>query len=455
MKLIVIVGNICVFCYSLYMQRSAPLYIAIIATFFIYNLFFVEKVFSATGILNQINFQGKVVNKTAGTNISDGTYSFVFSIYSVSSGGAAIWTETKNLTVTNGIFQTLLGDTTSLPGSIDFNTDNLYLGINFNSDGEMSPRVRFSAVPYAFNAKKVAGLTVTDTTGTLTIPNSKTVSFGGAFTTSGANDVTLTTSGTTTLTLPTTGTLATLAGTEVLTNKSIGSTGLTFSGATTDITTGTNEDMTITANGTGDIVFTTDADTTFTISNLNCTGNTNGGALTADATGLVTCSDDDTGTWTLAGDSGSSQTISSSDTASIVGGTNGIDTVASATDTLTLDIDTTEIGTTTFGSGSDFTWTFNSSGATDPTLLFGNGSISPTLTATGLFNVLTGNLKVGNGAPSVTLNGEDAYVEGTFEADGASRFDGAVTTNSTLTAAGTTSVFKLHKCEPYINIKCV
>lgn len=46
------------------------------------------------------------------------------------------------------------------------------------------------------------------------------------------------------------------------------------------------------------------------------------------------------------------------------------------------------------------------------------------------------NLKVGNGTPTVTLNGEDMYVEGTFEVDGAARFDGAVTMASgpTMTA---------------------
>lgn len=39
---------------------------------------------------------------------------------------------------------------------------------------------------------------------------------------------------------------------------------------------------------------------------------------------------------------------------------------------------------------------------------------------------VTGDLSVGNGTPSITLNGEDAYVEGTFEVDGASEFDGAL-----------------------------
>jgi hypothetical protein len=79
---------------------------------------------AATGIYHTINFQGKVVN-TDGTNIANGTYSFQFKIYNVSSGGSALWTETKSLTVTDGIFQTNLGDTTALPGSVDFNTDTI------------------------------------------------------------------------------------------------------------------------------------------------------------------------------------------------------------------------------------------------------------------------------------------------------------------------------------------
>lgn len=45
------------------------------------------------------------------------------------------------------------------------------------------------------------------------------VTLGGAFTTSGANTTTLTTTGSTNVTLPTTGTLATLSGTETLSNK--------------------------------------------------------------------------------------------------------------------------------------------------------------------------------------------------------------------------------------------
>lgn len=84
----------------------------------------------------------------------------------------------------------------------------------------MTPRVRLAAVPQAFNAEKVSGLTVTNTTGTLTIPNTRTLSIAHNFTTSGANPLTLTTTGTTNATIPLgTVTLADLASSQIFTNK--------------------------------------------------------------------------------------------------------------------------------------------------------------------------------------------------------------------------------------------
>ena len=96
-------------------------------------------------------------------------------------------------------------------------------------------------------------------------------------------------------------------------------------------------------------------------------------------TGAFSCGTDTdtTGSFTLTGsDSGTNQTIASGDTLTIAAGT-GIDTTPSDTDTLTVAFDSTEIGTTTWGSGSAITWTFNA-GATDPTMAFGSGTITLT-----------------------------------------------------------------------------
>lgn len=77
---------------------------------------------------------------------------------------------------------------------------------------------------------------------------------------------------------------------------------------------------------------------------------------------------------------------------------------------------------------------------TDETATFSKADadfLSLTTDATDGLNILTGNLKVGNGTPGVTLNGEDAYVEGTFEVDGAQQYDGAAVFNSTVALATT------------------
>ena len=72
--------------------------------------------------------------------------------------------------------------------------------------------------------------------GTNTITIGGNVSTQGAFTQSGAFATTLTSTAATNVTLPTTGTLATRAGTETLTNKTIGSGGLTFDDPSNDVT---------------------------------------------------------------------------------------------------------------------------------------------------------------------------------------------------------------------------
>lgn len=67
----------------------------------------------------------------------------------------------------------------------------------------------------AATATSVNGLTINTTTGTLTLANGSTLATAGAFST------TLTATGATNVTLPTTGTLATLAGIETFSNKTI------------------------------------------------------------------------------------------------------------------------------------------------------------------------------------------------------------------------------------------
>ena len=113
---------------------------------------------SYAAINDQMNFQGSLTNPD-GTNVTNGNYSIDFSIYTVSSGGTAVWTEPQTVTVTDGIFYVQLGSVNTLTGVVDFNNPSLYLGIKVGADAEMTPRVRLTASPYAFNSAALNGLT--------------------------------------------------------------------------------------------------------------------------------------------------------------------------------------------------------------------------------------------------------------------------------------------------------
>ena len=136
----------------------------------------------------------------------------------------------------------------------------------------------------------------------------KTITLGGNLQTSGANDLTLTTTGTTNITLPTTGTVATLAGTEALTNKTINgltptaaANGFTISGGTSSKTLTVDNNATVSGINTGDQTISLTGDLTgsgsgtfsTTLANSGVTPGTYGSStqvptVTVDAKGRVT-----------------------------------------------------------------------------------------------------------------------------------------------------------------------
>jgi hypothetical protein len=128
-----------------------------------------------------INFQGKVVNNTAGNvgiNVSDTSYTVIFRLYNSASPtiggscttGGCLWEETDSVTTVNGVFQVELGNASGCsfftPAScnnstaVDFSSDSLYLTMKFNGDaaGFMTPLIHFTGVPYAYSAGNSAAL---------------------------------------------------------------------------------------------------------------------------------------------------------------------------------------------------------------------------------------------------------------------------------------------------------
>lgn len=142
-----------------------------------------------------LNFQGRILNSSGGL-VPDGYYNIQFKIYSASSGGSALWTESyfdsngvtagndNRLRVVNGYFSANLGSQTAFSG---INWDQqMWLTMNIGGstqtatptyDGEMNPRIQLTAVPVAFVANNVNS---GDTQSTSTNSNAVSIKSGNA-----------------------------------------------------------------------------------------------------------------------------------------------------------------------------------------------------------------------------------------------------------------------------------
>ena len=141
----------------------------------------------------RINFQGKLVNP-ATSNPQAGPVGLTFNVYSVPTGGSAIYTETQAaVPLTNGVFSVQIGTNTAMFRDL-FLGASAYLGVTVTGDaaGEMLPRQQLIMSPYAFTANQlsdqndvrlIAGPTYSTFTsaGNLTVPYGLTAATG-AFT---------------------------------------------------------------------------------------------------------------------------------------------------------------------------------------------------------------------------------------------------------------------------------
>jgi len=62
-----------------------------------------------------INYQGKLVINGDAAN---GTFAMTFSVYSTEEGVTPLWTETRSVIVTDGVFNVLLGSVESFPDTL-------------------------------------------------------------------------------------------------------------------------------------------------------------------------------------------------------------------------------------------------------------------------------------------------------------------------------------------------
>jgi hypothetical protein len=100
------------------------------------------------GIPETMTYLGYLTN-AAGVPVN-GAVQMIFALYSQPTAGSALWTETQNVAVTNGIYNVRLGEVQplTLPFDVPY-----YLGVRVGADAEMTPRHPLSSVGYAFRAK--------------------------------------------------------------------------------------------------------------------------------------------------------------------------------------------------------------------------------------------------------------------------------------------------------------
>ena len=127
-----------------------------------------------TTVPTKMNFQGRLTD-SVGNVKPNGTYNMRLRLYTVNSGGSAVWTEDRlvsagnGVTVTNGLFSIQLGSVTSLPASL-FASGALYLEVELPTpasatgtspvwtEGAMTPRNQMATSAYAYNSETLDGL---------------------------------------------------------------------------------------------------------------------------------------------------------------------------------------------------------------------------------------------------------------------------------------------------------
>ncbi len=115
--------------------------------------FLILLLLSAASVLAEVphtlSYQGKLLDSEGAP--ADGTFLMKFIIYDDADAGATeLWNSTyRGVSVSNGLFNYVLGDSTALPEDLFSGHTDLYLGISVGTDPELSPRIKLTAAAWA------------------------------------------------------------------------------------------------------------------------------------------------------------------------------------------------------------------------------------------------------------------------------------------------------------------
>lgn len=106
---------------------------------------------SFAAIPETMDYQGYLAD-SSGSPVF-GPADLTISLYTVETGGTALWTQTVNTFINNGGFAIILNGGNSNPFPGDLFEGALWLGLTVNTDPEMTPRQLLNSAPYSFVAK--------------------------------------------------------------------------------------------------------------------------------------------------------------------------------------------------------------------------------------------------------------------------------------------------------------
>ena len=115
-----------------------------------------------------VNYQGRLTN-AAGQPLDGVSVNLTFTFYPTQSSSTPFLAVTQpSVPVSKGIYNLLIGSGGILPGTettlagVFQNNTEVWMGVQVNSDPEMTPRTRIASVPFALNAGRLEGYEAAD-----------------------------------------------------------------------------------------------------------------------------------------------------------------------------------------------------------------------------------------------------------------------------------------------------
>jgi hypothetical protein len=98
-----------------------------------------------------LSYQGMLTGN-GGDVVDDGLYELHFKLYNGADPSTALWAETQNVAVVNGIFNAILGSVNPMELPFD---EQYYLGIAIDNEDELSPRIALTSSAYSFRTRSI------------------------------------------------------------------------------------------------------------------------------------------------------------------------------------------------------------------------------------------------------------------------------------------------------------